>query len=121
MSISTVPQELDINLYQGAPLTLNFAVVDSTLTPVNMTGGTILATIRSSQAHTGNTLYATFALAWINQATGNFTLSLTSAMTDAFTWSGNAYYDVFFQDGNTPQNDYPLVAGIVTIDSDVSY
>jgi hypothetical protein len=119
--ISIIPQEQDLQLYQGAPFTLNFAVLDSTNTPINMTGGTILATIRSSQAHGGNTLIATFTLTWISQATGTFSLSLTSATTDAFNWSGNAYWDVFFQDGNTPQNDYPLLWGIVTLQNDVSY
>jgi hypothetical protein len=119
--ISIVPQEQDIQLYQGAPFTWNFAVFDSTNTPVNMTGGTILATIRSTQAHTGNTVIATFTLTWISQAAGTFTLSLTSAVTDTFTWSGNAYYDVFFQDANSPINDYPLLWGIVTLQNDVSY
>jgi hypothetical protein len=119
--ISIVPQEQDLQLYQGAPFTWNFAVFDSTNTALNMTGGSILATIRSTQAHSGNTLIATFTCTWINQAAGTFTLSLTSATTDAFNWSGNAYYDVFFQDGNRPQNDYPLLWGIVTLQNDVSY
>ena len=119
--ISIVPTEQDLQLYQGAPFVWNFAVTDVNGNPVNMTGGTILATIRSTQAHSGNTLIATFTLTWISQAGGTFTLSLTSTTTDAFNWSGNAFYDVFYQDANTPVNEYPLLWGIVTLQNDVSY
>ncbi len=119
--LSNVPQEQDIQLYQGAPWTWNFAVFDSNNNPVNMTGGSILATIRSTQAHSGNTLIATFTVTWTNQAAGQFTLSLTSATTDAFTFSGNVYYDVFYQDANSPQNDTPILWGVITMQSDVSF
>jgi hypothetical protein len=118
--ISNVPTEQDLQFYQGAPFSWTFAVTDSTNTAVNMTGGTILATIRATQSRTGS-LIATFGLSWINQSQGEFQLYLTSAQTDTFAWSGNAYYDVIFQDGNTPQNDYPLVWGICTLQGDISY
>ena len=119
--ISFVPVEQDFQFYQGAPVIWICSAVDNTSTPINMTGGTILATIRSTQAHSGNTLIATFTLAWTNQALGQFTLSLTSATTDAFTFSGNAYYDIIYQDGNTPQTDYPLMWGVITMQNDMSY
>ena len=119
--ISFVPTEVDLTLYQGAPVVLNFTCVDATNTPINMTGGSILATIRSTQAHSGNTLIATFTNTWVNQSLGEFTLSLTSAQTDAFTFSGNAFWDVFFVDANTPVNDNPLCWGIVQMTLDVSY
>jgi hypothetical protein len=118
--VSFVPTEQDLQFYQGAPVVMSFAVLDGNGNPVNMTGGTILATIRATQSRTG-TLIATFTVTWVNQAMGQFTLSLTSAQTDAFTFSGQVFYDVFFQDNNTPQNDYPLVWGIVSLQNDVSF
>jgi hypothetical protein len=119
-SISFIPQECDLSLYQGAPVLLVCSCVDSTNTPINMTGGSILATIRAGQSRT-STLIATFTVTWVAQSTGQFNLSLASSVTDAFSFSGNAYWDIFYQDANTPANDYPLVWGIVTMQSDVSY
>lgn len=86
-----------------------------------MTGGSILATIRSVQAHSGGSLIATWTVTWLNQAAGQFSLFLSSATTDAFNWSGNAFWDVFYQDANSPVNDIPLVWGICTLQNDMSY
>jgi hypothetical protein len=118
--ISFIPQEQDLALYQGGPVNMTFTCTDGTGSPINMTGGSILATIRAGQSHSA-TLIATFTVTWVNQAAGIFTLSLTSTQTDAFAFQGNANWDCFFIDVSTPVNYNPLFWGVVTMQSDISF
>jgi hypothetical protein len=118
--ISFIPQEQDLAIYQGGPVNMTFTCTDGVGGPINMTGGTILATIRQAQSHS-SPLIATFTSTWVDQANGIFTLSLTSAQTDALTFNGNANWDCFYVDANTPVNYNPLFWGVVTMQGDISY
>jgi hypothetical protein len=118
--ISFLPQEADIQFYQGNTVLLICTATDANNNPINMTGGTIASKIRAQDTNS-STVLATFVVTWVSQTTGQFNLSLTAAITDAFNWQGTAYYDITFNDGNTPANVYTLAWGQVTLQNSVSY
>lgn len=118
-TISFVPQQWNLQLYQGGTVLLICAVTDANGNAINMTGGSIVAKIRASQSNS-STLLATFTVTWVAQSSGQFNLSLLATTTDAFTF-GSAYWDCFYIDSNTPANYYPLLSGTVTLQNDVSY
>lgn len=130
-SISFQPDETDFQLYRGNNIVLGTTTNPCTLTegdgvtPINMSGGTLIAQIRAAQDPTSS-LIAAFDVTWVNQAEGQFILSIPAATTASGTFaaffaaSPEAYWDITFIDCNTPPNVTTLTHGVVTLMNDVS-
>jgi hypothetical protein len=75
--ISTLPAELDMTIYAGDTLTIQFKFTDNASNPVDMTG-TWTASIRANPADPDPPI-ATFTVDASAAATGTITISLPSA------------------------------------------
>jgi hypothetical protein len=75
--ISTLPAELDMTIYAGDTLTIQFKFTDNASNPVNMTG-TWTASIRANSGDPDPPI-ASFTVDSSQAATGIITVTLTSA------------------------------------------
>jgi hypothetical protein len=114
------------NLYieRGATLTRNCIYQDGTGTPINLSGMSLLAQVRANYSE--QSVIATITTTITNAASGQFTLSMTSAETEALPVNmavdfenQKTYYtwDLLLDTGTTRRR---LMQGNVTISPDVS-
>jgi len=107
------PGKYDITIYQGATFKLALQYKDSTGTPVNMSGYTVAAKLFN---RLGTSELAAFSNTWQNQASGQFTLSLTPTITSGITENGQ--YDVLVTE---PGGDkYYILQGNAFVDLGLS-
>lgn len=83
----------DIIIDQGARWSLAFTWQDSNGDPVDLTGYTINAQVRTTYADSGGTLLAEATATITDEAGGEFTLSIPAATTEAMT-PGSWLWDV---------------------------
>lgn len=108
------PANLPINIRIGDTETISVAVQDSAGAPVNITGRTYAAQMRSTTG--ASTVLATFTCSIVSGAGGTLTASLSAATTAALS-AGLAVWDLQETNGSTITT---LLAGSVTIVQDVT-
>jgi hypothetical protein len=108
------PANLPINIRIGDTETISVAIQDSAGAPVNITGRTYAAQIRSTTD--SSTVLATFTCAIVSGAGGTLTASLSASTTAALT-AGLGVWDLQETNGTTVTT---LLAGSVTISQDVT-
>jgi len=121
-----LPLTQNLNYYRGdtfnQPMVFATATLDSygniiSTTPVNMTGGSLLAQIKNGTNY-GATTLATFTITNFVPASGSFTLNLpASTLATDDTWNV-AFYDVQYTD--SAGNVTTLIAGEFIVTFDVS-
>lgn len=79
------PGAYDITIQQGASFDQSFVFKGASGDPLDMTGYTVAAEVWAEEKRTK---FADFTVAWINQAEGNFQISLTAEKTFAIPESG---------------------------------
>jgi len=112
--INLIPEEQDLQLYQGGPVVINCAVYGFEQQP-NQHDGRARSSprfVKLNPAHQPS--IATFTVTWTNQATGQFTLSLTSCTDRRIYILRQCVLGHVLSDTNSPINDYPLCWGVVT-------
>lgn len=82
------PAVYNLTIEQRASFARTFALLDSAGTPINLTGFTPSASVYTE---TGILLIA-FTFTWVNQALGQFTLTLTASQTSLL--SGSGFWDL---------------------------
>jgi len=108
------PAKYDITIHQGATFELPLQYVDSSDTPVNMSGYTVEAKLYN---RFNNQKLADFGFSWDVQASGLFRLELANTVTSGITEQG--CYDVLVTD---PDGDKQyLLEGIAFLNPGVSY
>jgi hypothetical protein len=125
-TVNFTPTETDLTLYQGNNVLIGpNALTTSTGSPMNCTGGTLLAQIRVSQNPT-SALICAFTVTWINQSLGTFNLTISAAtmasapVAAAFATGNGGHWDLTYTDGNTPPNVTTFTYGTVSFINDVS-
>lgn len=108
------PANLPINIRIGDTETISVAIQDAAGAPVNITGRTYAAQIRSTTDAT--TVLATFSCSIVSGAGGTLTASLSASTTAALT-AGLGVWDLQETNGTTVTT---LLAGPVTIVQDVT-
>jgi hypothetical protein len=108
------PANLPLNIRIGDTETISVAIKDSTGAPVNITGRTYAAQIRTTTD--AATALATFTCAIVSGAAGTLTATLSATTTAALT-AGLGVWDLQETNGTTVTT---LLAGSVTISQDVT-
>ena len=108
------PANLPLNIRIGDTETISVAIKDSTGAPVNITGRTYAAQIRTTTD--AATALATFSCSITNAAAGTLAATLSATTTAAFT-AGLAVWDLQETNGTTVTT---LLGGSVTIVQDVT-
>jgi len=91
------PAIYDITIHQGATFELQFQFQDSTGTPIDLTGFSIVASLWN---RLGTQRLANFSVPWVEQASGIFKLRLDNTVTSGVTEQGT--YDIL---ATQPNND----------------
>jgi hypothetical protein len=108
------PANLPLNIRIGDTETISVAIKDSTGAPVNITGRTYAAQIRTTTD--APTALATFSCSITNAAAGTLAATLSATTTAALT-AGLAVWDLQETNGTTVTT---LLGGSVTIVQDVT-
>lgn len=108
------PANLPLNIRIGDTETISVAIKDSTGAPVNITGRTYAAQIRTTTD--AATALATFSCSITNAAAGTLAATLSATTTAALT-AGLAVWDLQETNGTTVTT---LLGGSVTIVQDVT-
>jgi hypothetical protein len=108
------PANLPLNIRIGDTETISVAIKDSTGAPVNITGRTYAAQIRTTTD--AATALATFSCSITNAAAGTLAATLSATTTAALT-AGLAVWDLQETNGTTVTT---LLGGSVTISQDVT-
>jgi hypothetical protein len=108
------PANLPLNIRIGDTETISVAIKDSTGAPVNITGRTYAAQIRTTTD--AATALATFSCSIVSGADGTLTATLSASTTAALT-AGLGVWDLQETSGTTVTT---LLAGSVTISQDVT-
>ena len=108
------PANLPLNIRIGDTETISVAIQDSTGAPVNITGRTYAAQIRTTTD--AATALATFSCSITNAAAGTLAATLSATTTAALT-AGLAVWDLQETNGTTVTT---LLGGSVTIVQDVT-
>jgi hypothetical protein len=108
------PANLPLNIRIGDTETISVAIKDSTGAPVNITGRTYAAQIRTTTD--AATALATFTCAIVSGAAGTLTATLSATTTAALT-AGLGVWDLQETNSTTVTT---LLAGSVTISQDVT-
>ena len=83
------PGSYDITIQQGATFNQSFQFKNANDTPFNLTGYALTAEVWEEGKRSK---YADFTVSWIDQAEGEFQISLTAAQTHTIPTTG--YYDI---------------------------
>jgi hypothetical protein len=113
--ISTLPAELDMTIYAGDTLTIQFSFTDQASNPVNMTG-TWTAEIRVNPADPDPPL-ASFTVDSSAAATGTITATLTSASSQSLPVAQPLVWDLEQTNGASVRTTHK---GIITVTEDVT-
>ena len=108
------PANLPLNILIGDTETISVAIKDSTGAPVNITGRTYAAQIRTTTD--AATALATFSCSITNAAAGTLAATLSASTTAALT-AGLAVWDLQETNSTTVTT---LLSGSVTISQDVT-
>jgi hypothetical protein len=108
------PANLPLTIRIGDTETVSVAIKDSTGAPVNITGRTYAAQIRTTTD--AATALATFSCSIVSGAAGTLTATLSASTTAALT-AGLGVWDLQETNGTTVTT---LLAGSVTIVQDVT-
>lgn len=109
-----MPATLNLSLRIGDTETVSVTITDSNGSPVNISGRTYAAQIRTYATDTA--ALATFSCSIINAAAGTLAATLSASTTAALT-AGLAVWDLQETNGTTVTT---LLAGQVTIVQDVT-
>jgi hypothetical protein len=83
------PGTYDITIQQGATFNQSFQFKNANDTPFNLTGYALTAEVWEEGKRSK---YADFTVSWIDQAEGEFQISLTATQTHTIPQTG--YYDI---------------------------
>lgn len=108
------PGRYDITLHQGATFELQLQYKDSSGTPVNMSGYTIVSKLYD---RLGISKLADFTSSYVSQPSGIFKIRLEASVTSGITEQGQ--YDILISEPSN--NSYYLLEGTAFLNPGLSY